>query len=63
MAGMLFVSGILLLYTSIVVPVQICLWNYDNPCRVFFTLYFDIFVDSFFLVSFESSDRLPVCVS
>jgi hypothetical protein len=43
-------SGALLLYTAITVPVQICLWKYDDPCNAFPTLYFDVTVDSFFLV-------------
>ena len=47
---MLFLSGFLLLYTSAVVPVQICLWDYDDPCNIFPTLFFDVAVDSFFLV-------------
>jgi hypothetical protein len=50
-AVMLFMSGALLLYTAITVPVQICLWSYDDPCNRFVTLYFDVAVDSFFLVS------------
>jgi hypothetical protein len=49
-AVMLFLSGVLLLYTAITVPVQICLWSYDDPCNTFATLYFDVAVDSFFLV-------------
>jgi hypothetical protein len=51
MAGMLFVSGTLLFYTAMVVPAQIFLWDYSDPCHIFPTLYFDIFVDAFFLVS------------
>ena len=47
---MLFMSAFLLLYTSVIVPVQICLWNYDDPCNNFPTLFFDVFVDCFFLV-------------
>ena len=47
---MLFLSGALLLYTAIIVPVQICMWNYDDPCHIFPTLQFDIIVDTFFLV-------------
>jgi hypothetical protein len=50
LAVMLFISGILLFYTAIIVPVQICLWSYDDPCNAFVTLYFDVAVDSFFLV-------------
>ena len=51
MAGMLCMSGVLLMYTAILVPIQLCLWSYDDPCNIFPTLYFDVFVDSFFLVS------------
>ncbi len=49
-AGELLCSGLLLLYTAVLAPVQICLWDYDNPCNVFPTLYFDVFVDAFFIV-------------
>jgi hypothetical protein len=52
MTGMLFSSGILLFYTAIVVPVQIFLWDYSDSCNMFPTLYFDILVDLFFMVSF-----------
>jgi len=47
---MLFLSGFLLFYTAIIVPVQICLWSYDDPCNAFATLNFDVIVDTFFLV-------------
>ncbi len=47
---MLFYSAALLLYTAVIVPVQICLWNYEDPCKAFPTLYFDIVVDTFFMV-------------
>ena len=53
MTGLLFMSGILLLYTAMVVPVQIFMWDYSDPCNFFPTLYFDIYVDCFFLVSFQ----------
>jgi hypothetical protein len=49
-SGMLFISGILLLYTAIVVPAQIFLWDYTDLCSKFPTLYFDAFVDIFFVV-------------
>ena len=29
---------------------QICFWSYDDPCNVFPTLFFDVFVDAFFVV-------------
>ena len=47
---MLFLSGLFLLYTALIVPVQIFLWDYSNPCVIFPTLYFDVLVDVFFLV-------------
>jgi hypothetical protein len=49
-AGMLFVSALLLLYTAVIAPAQIFLWDSSDPCNKFPTLYFDVFVDSFFLV-------------
>ncbi len=50
MAVMLFVSAILLLYSAVVVPFQLCMWDYTDPCNIFPTLNFDMFVDSFFMV-------------
>ena len=50
-SGILLLSGALLLYTALVVPVQILVWDYSDPCRMFPTLYFDLGVDTFFLVS------------
>ena len=47
---MLLTSAWLLVYTAMVVPIQICMWNYDDPCNMFPTLYFDVFVDIFFMV-------------
>ena len=49
-AGMLLTSAALLLYTATIVPIQVCMWNYDDPCNMFPTLYFDVFVDAFFMV-------------
>ena len=49
---MLFLSGSLLCYTSFVLPIQIFVWDYTDPCNMFPTLYFDIFADTFFIVSF-----------
>ena len=48
--GMMAVSGALLLYTAGIVPVQLFLWNYDDACRAFPTLYLDCVVDVFFMV-------------
>jgi hypothetical protein len=45
------VSGVFLLYTAVVAPVQIFLWDFDEAeCKTFPTLYFDLFVDAFFIV-------------
>jgi hypothetical protein len=43
-------STCLLVYTAVIVPVQLCIWSYDDPCNIFPTLPFDIAVDAFFLV-------------
>uniref|UniRef100_A0A7S0M0P5 Ion transport domain-containing protein n=1 Tax=Cryptomonas curvata TaxID=233186 RepID=A0A7S0M0P5_9CRYP len=50
MQAMVLCNALFLLYTACIAPVQICLWNYDNPCNSIPTLYFDAFVDVFFLV-------------
>ncbi len=50
LAGVLFTSGILLFYTAMVVPIQILVWDYSDACVMFPTLYFDVFVDLFFIV-------------
>ena len=53
LAGILFISGTLLLYTVIMAPVQIFVWEFDEKeCNLFPTLYFDMLVDMFFLVKF-----------
>jgi hypothetical protein len=57
---MLFLSGALLFYTAVIVPVQICLWSYDDPCNAFTTLSFDVVVDTFFLVN-AAADARPKC--
>jgi hypothetical protein len=49
-AVMLFVSGLLLLYSAVIVPFQICMWDYSDPCNTFPTLNLDMCVDTFFLV-------------
>ena len=49
-AVMLFVSASLLLYSAVIVPFQICMWDYTNPCNIFPTLRFDMCVDTFFMV-------------
>jgi hypothetical protein len=52
----MFLSGVSLLYTAVVVPAQIFLWDYSDSCNTFPTLAFDVAVDSFFLVSRDSLD-------
>ena len=50
--GLEMVLALLLLYCVAMVPVQLAFWDHDNACitpRP--TLYFDMFVDVFFLVS------------
>ncbi len=47
---MLVASAAFLLYTAVIVPVQLCIWTYEDPCEKFPTLYFDVVVDTFFLV-------------
>ena len=47
---MLFTSGLVLFYTALVVPIQIFLWENNDPCTLFPTLRIDLFVDTFFLV-------------
>jgi hypothetical protein len=54
LAAILFISGVLLLYTVIMAPVQIFVWEFDeDECNVFPTMYFDICVDIFFMVKFS----------
>ena len=50
LAAVVLLSGALLLYTAAVVPVQLFMWDYEDPCNKFPTLYFDVAADSFFLV-------------
>ena len=38
--------------------VQILLWDYSDPCNMFPTLFFDLGVDSFFLVCPEREGRV-----
>ena len=62
-------SAMLLIYTAVIVPVQICMWNYDDPCNMFPTLFFDVFVDAFFMVGSisssvaDESDSTPIDVT
>ena len=44
-------NTVLLFYTAVIVSVQLFMWNYDDQCNMFPTLYFDMFVDLFFMVS------------
>jgi len=47
--GMLFLTGLFLFYTAIIVPVQIFVWDYSDPCETYPSLRIDLFVDSYFL--------------
>ena len=50
--AIVFLSGTFLLYTAVIAPAQIFLWETDEAeCKTFPTLYFDLLVDAFFLVS------------
>jgi hypothetical protein len=50
-AVIVFLSGFFLLYTAVIAPVQIFLWEADDgECETFATFYFDLCVDSFFMV-------------
>jgi hypothetical protein len=54
------VSGAFLLYTAVVAPVQIFLWEFDEAeCNTFPTLYLDLFVDSFFIVRLVIYNVVP----
>jgi hypothetical protein len=54
---LLFISGLFLLYSAVVVPFQICMWDYSDPCNLFPTLQLDLAVDTFFLVIFLAEKR------
>jgi hypothetical protein len=49
-AAMLFISGVFLLYSSVVVPFQIFMWDYSDACHLFPTLLLDVGIDTFFMV-------------
>ena len=57
---MITMSGVFLLYTAVIVPIQLFLWSYDDPCVLFPTLYLDLLVDSFFLVRVSPLRRARV---
>ena len=57
-------SGMLLLYTAIIAPAQVFLWEFnEEECNVFPTLYFDILVDIFFLVKLLGLEFLTPIIS
>ena len=60
-AVMLFISAFLLFYTALIVPAQICLWSYDDPCDMFPSLPFDVIVDVFFMVTRPQSRPQSRC--
>jgi hypothetical protein len=47
---MLLISGVFLLYSSVVVPFQIFMWDYSDACNTFPTLMLDVAIDTFFMV-------------
>jgi hypothetical protein len=49
-AVMLFCNAIFLIYTAIISPAQIFLWDNEDDCNTFPTLFLDLCVDSFFMV-------------
>jgi hypothetical protein len=58
LTGAHFISGALLLYTVLMAPVQMFVWEFDEiECNIFPTLYFDMFVDIFFMVKYSCSFR------
>ena len=57
-AVVLFLNALFLLYTAIIVPVQIFMWDYTDPCNKFPTIYLDLCVDTFFLVLPTTTTRL-----
>ena len=50
-AGKLILNAGMLAYSAAIVPVQLSFWEQIDICTAQPTLYFDVFVDSFFLVS------------
>ena len=54
---MLLISGIFLLYSSVVVPFQIFMWDYSDACNTFPTLILDVCIDTFFMVILKSLFR------
>ena len=46
----MFLSGALLFYGAFLLPVQLFMWDYSDPCNTFPTLRLDLFADTFFLV-------------
>ena len=58
-SGQMMLSSLLLLYTAGIAPFQSCFWDYSNPCHVFPTLYFDVALDCFFMVSIYFLNTSP----
>ena len=48
--GKLLMNAMMLFYSAAIVPVQLSFWEQQDICYVPPTIYFDVFVDSFFLV-------------
>ena len=49
-AGLMALSFVFLAYSAYVVPMQLSFWANRDPCDPFPTLYFDLVVDTYFLV-------------
>ena len=47
-AGLLLISALLLIYTALVVPVQIFLWDYSDACNRFHNFFIDPWIEQFF---------------
>jgi hypothetical protein len=59
-AGMLFTSGVLLLYTAVIAPIQMLMWDPGNQCKMFPTLYIDVLVDLFFMVVLVTKLKISI---
>ena len=61
-AGKLLLNAVMLSYSAAIVPVQLSFWEPIDICTARPTLYFDVLVDTFFLVSFSSEFHRACCI-
>ncbi len=54
-AAILSLSCLFLAYSAYAVPMQLSFWNSQDPCDEFPTLFIDVVVDTYFMVSPISS--------